>query len=116
MSETLLCPHCEERGCDGRCRFKVGRRGFLGLGLGVAAAALLPVPAEPLLRYVGSVHDSLLFEAEAEALTRATLADLSRELMRIYDKDFFARHQAVTINSWRKSHLYLEGRSWPNEA
>lgn len=41
---TIRCPHCEEAGCDGRCRFRVGRRGFLGLALGAAAAALLPAP------------------------------------------------------------------------
>lgn len=36
----ILCPHCEEAGCAGSCRFRVRRRSFLALGLGALALVL----------------------------------------------------------------------------
>lgn len=58
----ILCPHCEER-CDGRCRFKLGRRGFVSLMLGAAVASLLPAmeaPPVPLYVHGGVWHPGLI--------------------------------------------------------
>ena len=68
---TLIrCPHCQETGCDGRCRFRLGRRGFLGLGLGALAAAVLPGPKpvwmpDDLLRPTWTYMDTARLYASA---------------------------------------------------
>jgi hypothetical protein len=104
----LLCPHCQERGCDGRCRFKVGRRGFLGLGLGALAASLLPIGGAPAV-----YHGSELYAAvEADYHYRV----LAEQLKKIYAKEYFDNHQRNQAAVWKKNRRFLEGRSWPNEA
>ncbi len=104
MSE-LLCPHCQERGCDGRCRFKVGRRGFLGLGLGALASGLLPTP-EPCayLEFIGRVHDGFYYNANEQGILI-----LEAHLKRLYSHGF----AKGLIVEWDTRRKFLEGRSWP---
>lgn len=63
MSKKIYCPHCKETGCSGdECRFKLGRRSFIGLGLGAAASALISLPTPLQTVIYAAVPEDLSYD------------------------------------------------------
>lgn len=89
----ILCPHCEEPSCDGKCRFRVGRRGFLGLGLGALAVAVLPPIVVPTLQEVVAVTEPL-----GGGVTMAVLAEW---LKKTYPPSYFKPFETEEMIAWR---------------
>lgn len=107
----IRCPHCEEEGCDGRCRFRVGRRGFIGLALGAAAAAILPAPRET---YIITAIDGLAGLAVGESVAYMRCNDaFVRAIKEIYSQEqYFAPHESTFAPMLAGRRL----RSWDKKA
>jgi len=86
----IRCPHCQESGCDGRCRFRVGRRGFIGLALGAAAAAVLPAP-RLIVADVTAAQFVGAFKYTEMPVTEVwgSLSEMGELLKKVYPPEYF---------------------------